>query len=298
MTMLDTGFDAYFYPVEIGAGEAFSLFFPIGGGGTGAAGIEVDPGIYALCAGTEYPSLLAHIATKMNDLGIAQTWSWERVGFLVGGVEMPGWGVQLVSGDSFRIERDPGSDHLFSLLGWDFNDRAAFDTGGSGWVLGPDKPHGGAWRTLRPPQRRPLNTIAEQYVSGGRGQGLHLTRWGADRIRSVLYRNVPAAHVIEGRATIQAYADVASLGLGWTMNQFCDLWDVGISRYQPVYAAYNLTDMPNDITTADRWEILQSPQGSQYADEFESCITRASRSAEHYDVEFAMRVIGGNDTWG
>lgn len=293
MTMLDTGFDAYFYPVELALSQ-----LRVTAADTENYILNIPADLYAMVSGTEYPSLLQTIVDLLDAQVPAQTWYWERIGFLVGGVTLAGWGVQLASDQAFSVDALNSAPAFSELFGWEFDTRPAFDTGGFGFVLSPDAPHGGAWRTLRPPQRRPLNTIAEQYVSGGRGQGLHLTRWGADRIRSVLYRNIPAAHVIEGRASIEAYAQVANLGTGWTMNQFYDLWDAGISRYQPVYAAYNLSDMPMDITTVDRWEILQSPQGSRYADEFTSCITRASRSAEHYDVEFAMRAIGGNDTWG
>ncbi|TXD38011.1 hypothetical protein FRC96_07800 [Lujinxingia vulgaris] len=292
MTQLDTGFDAYFYPLEMGGERLY-----VRDDNWTTSWITVEPGVYAMCEGAEYPSLFSHIVDLMDAEFPGQSWGWSPLGFFVNDVLLSGWGTQLSSDASFRVDAASSTPALTKLLGMDFETRDAFDTG-YGWVVSPDEPYGGCWRSLRAPARRPLNTIAEQYVSGGRGQGLHLTRWGADRVRSVTYRNVGAAHVIEGRANIPAYADVANLGNGWTQNQFCDLWDRGISRYQPVYAAYNLTTMPTDISTAARWEVLQSPQGSQFADEFESCISRASRSAEYYDVEFAMRVIGGNDTWG
>lgn len=301
MTMLNAGQDGFWWGKRFGHDDDHSTIVFTSDGAPYEATIEDD--VYSMLSGSSVPTYLAVAVRDAMTLASGTSFTLFIHDVSHGGVTHYRRGLRVESGDPFEIDTDDSSPELLRALGFEPGQGtlASSEDGPVESLVAPGL-YGLHWRSPRAAQHKRRNTIREAYTSGGRGQSIQPTIWGADQIRTFRYTQIPAAHVIEGRANIEAFAEVGNLDEGWGQNAFYHLWDEAISTYGEVYAAYNVdfSDILSDLYgfpgPFDDTEILRSAGGSSYAEEFDECVARESRSAEHYTIEFGLRVESSE--WG
>lgn len=108
--------------------------------------------------------------------------------------------------------------------------------------------------------------------------------WYSERVRTIVYEYVPAAHVFEYGATEQIYADTGRLALNDVNNAWETIWS-GLSRDETLLIVHNVDSKWNlrDVFGAGSVESVKLFDESQARD-FDSTLTLTRSAAEMYTV--------------
>ena len=222
--------------------------------------------------------------TKIGLGGMGEGRVWERGGVQIGALSP--FTIQTNDIFSYRVCEilglTPGTGSVSSE-----------EFGPSNHVIIPGKLHGLCWRSYKQADQKFTDVVQEQSTSGGQGYDPQLTRWGTSEIRTFSYTNIPAVHVRSGRDQIQAYNEVGDAPFSGIASPFDEFWRAAISFYAPIYVTHHVgSEAPEGwyATPVAQREFLMAGVSSKYADSLSSCLSRrVGRSAEHYDIEFALR---------
>lgn len=134
-------------------------------------------------------------------------------------------------------------------------------------------------------------TVKEIRKSHNRPSDLYQITWNVDKIRTMSYQWVPAAHVFPDRANDAGYAETAKLATNDTNNQFYDVWNSG-SLNQVLLIQYGNVAGLSDVDSGD-WEAVQF-YNDDASEDFFNVASLNNEGGELYDLELELYVVEGN----
>lgn len=130
--------------------------------------------------------------------------------------------------------------------------------------------------------------FAELYESGGAPDRAYQKDWITYRVRDYKCEQIPAAHVLDGRAAIQGWATTGAVALGDDHNSLEYLWN-SARLGDSILCVYN--DVTPDLQIdSHEYDVLKLAP-SKHKQEFKSFAQALGQAAEYYTLDTSWFIV-------
>lgn len=134
--------------------------------------------------------------------------------------------------------------------------------------------------------------MRNQYVSSERTLDAYQVEWQEDRIRRMIYENVPAAHVYEGRVDAvdaAAYYSTAQLNVADNFNAFETIWSAASRLGEVIVQFDDISDL--DPVNHEYAVVRFNRQDQRSSMDF--CTSTTTRGGEFHTLDVELVEVSG-----